>query len=88
MLAIAINFFSLAGFLFFSSESWTMHTGYSTESSWHISIPGATGFSISASVGIAVLILLLLGGTLFLWLANVAYWRSRHNVAVDQAGNG
>jgi hypothetical protein len=83
-LAIAINFFSLAGFLFFFSESWTFHTPYYSEDSWLVSIPGVFEFSISAALGFTVLALLLLLGTIFLCLATVDFWKDRLTVAVDE----
>jgi putative flippase GtrA len=84
LLAIAINFLSLAGFLFLFSESWTFNTPYSTEGSWLVTVPGIFEFSISAALGFSVLTLLLLLGTLFLCLATVAFWRDRISVAVDE----
>ena len=82
MLAVSLNFFSVAGFLFLCSESWTMHTPYSTENAWRLSIRGLFEFSISATLGLTVLATLLLMGTLFLWLAMFAYWKSLPAVAV------
>lgn len=82
MFAISLNFLALAGFMFLCSESWTMYTPYSTENLWRISLQGLFEFSISAAVGLTILATLLLMGTLFLWLAIVACWKSRQAVAV------
>jgi hypothetical protein len=84
LLAIAINFFSLAGFLFFFSESWTFHTPYYSEDSWLVSVPGVFEFSIGAALGFTVLTLLLLLGIISLCLSTVAFWRDPLTVAVDE----
>ena len=59
-----------------------MHTPYSTENLWRLSLRGLFEFSINAAVGLTTLATLLLMGTLFLWLAIVANWKSRPAVVV------
>lgn len=65
MLAIALNFYSVAAMFYFFSESWSLNTPYSTstENNWQLSLPGGFGFFFSARLGWTLVIGLIASGT-------------------------
>lgn len=69
MIALSMGCCSLAGVLYFYSQSWTFYTPYSAETTWEISLPGQTTFAISKTLGLLALAVLVSLGSVFLLLA-------------------
>ena len=73
MLAVALNFYSVATLFYFFCESSSSIMPDSTENSWQLSLPGGFGFFFSARLGWTLVIGLIASGTLFLLFAIVAH---------------
>ena len=81
LVALSVGCYSLAGVLFFCSQSWTFYTPYSVETTWEVFLPGRMSFAIGITLGVLALIALLLLGTLFLLIALIP----RRKRSVDSA---
>jgi hypothetical protein len=76
MAALSIGCYSLAGVLYFCSQSWTFYTPYSTETTWELFWQGQMSLEIGTSLGLIALTGLVALGSLFLLLALIP-WRKR-----------
>ena len=79
MLAIALNFYSVAALFYFCSDSWSFNTPYSTENNWQVSLPGGFGFFFSAVTGLTLVIGLIASGSLFLLFSILAHRIARRH---------